>query len=99
MMCTYVVGTYCSSQYHPITCCFSRLKRHQEFMPFGAGLRLCTGEPLARKVLFLLTARLLQKVRLNPVPGETYDTTPDPNYPKISVPQAFSVAIESVTRH
>lgn len=49
------------------------IKKPASFMPFGLGRRSCLGEQLARKELFLAIARLLQKVKLESIPGELYN--------------------------
>ncbi|KFO19010.1 Cytochrome P450 2F3 [Fukomys damarensis] len=52
-------------------------KKSPAFMPFSAGRRLCLGEPLARKELFLFFTAILQNFTLQPLAApEDIDLTP-----------------------
>ncbi len=44
-------------------------ERRKHLMPFGAGTRLCLGEPFALARLFIWTARLIQRFRIVPASG------------------------------
>ena len=61
-----------------------RLKKIEDFIPFGIGKRNCIGEVLARHQLFLYTVGILQKFTVSaagPLPGEDgcgVTVAPDP---------------------
>lgn len=44
--------------------------KHKSFLPFSAGKRVCFGEPMARKQLFLYLGRILSEYRILPNPNE-----------------------------
>merc|ERR1719347_298644 len=44
--------------------------RPDHFVPLGHGRRVCMGEPLARAELFIIFVCLVQRIRLEPVPGK-----------------------------
>lgn len=46
-----------------------------EYLPFGAGARMCLGAPLANLVLRLVLPRLLQRFRFEPVDGAEVSRT------------------------
>ena len=45
------------------------------FVPFGHGRRICMGEPLAKNEIFIFFVTLVQRLRVQSVPGKE----PDPN--------------------
>ncbi|KAM9385850.1 uncharacterized protein KZ484_007429 [Pholidichthys leucotaenia] len=47
-----------------------KFQRRHAFFPFSAGKRVCLGEHLAKKELFLFFASLLQRFTISPVPGQ-----------------------------
>jgi cytochrome P450 len=55
------------------------VKKPLGFLPFGAGRRICLGEQLAKNNLFLIASKLLQKFKFSTIPGQKYDTEPDPS--------------------
>jgi len=50
----------------------TKIIRHESFIPFSIGKRVCLGETLARDELFLFTTSLFQR----------FDVKPDPNSPR-----------------
>ncbi|KAM9355775.1 cytochrome P450 2K1-like [Pholidichthys leucotaenia] len=57
----------------------NKFVKHDAFMPFSAGRRVCVGEGLARMELFIFFTTLLQHFRFTPAPGvsaEELDLTP-----------------------
>lgn len=56
-----------------------RLVKPKEFMPFGAGRRVCLGEELAKNELFLLVVGFLQKFEFKTVPDHEYSLGADPS--------------------
>nr|XP_056701796.1 cytochrome P450 2F2-like [Euleptes europaea] len=63
--------------------------RHDAFMPFGIGKRVCLGEALARMEIFLFLTALVQRFTLQPVvPPEEIDHLPM-KVGLISVPHSF----------
>lgn len=69
------------------------LKIPDSFAPFGFGRRICLGEQLARNDMFLIAARLLQKVRFEPLDGEHYTLDYNPNIDFHMKPMPFAVRI------
>ncbi|XP_015126184.1 cytochrome P450 306a1 [Diachasma alloeum] len=53
------------------------LRRHEAFLPFLTGKRMCVGDELARWILFLFTGRIIQKFRISVPEGETVDFVGD----------------------
>ncbi|XP_074656731.1 cytochrome P450 1A1-like [Tubulanus polymorphus] len=51
-------------------------KKCNLILPFGAGIRKCPGENLAKFELFVFLASILQKFEILPVPDVEYDMTP-----------------------
>ncbi|XP_074648421.1 cytochrome P450 1A1-like [Tubulanus polymorphus] len=51
-------------------------KKCNLILPFGAGIRKCPGENLAKFELFVFLASILQKFEILPVPGFEYNMTP-----------------------
>ena len=49
--------------------------RPDHFVPLGHGRRVCMGEPLARVELFIFFVCLVQKLRLQTIPGKIPDPT------------------------
>lgn len=49
------------------------MRLHELVVPFGVGKRRCIGENLARQELYLLLARILQKLTFGPAPGVEID--------------------------
>jgi len=47
-----------------------RFFRPDHFVPLSHGRRVCLGEPLARAELFVFFVALVQKIRLEAVPGK-----------------------------
>jgi len=45
------------------------VERHESFMPFSVGRRACMGEPVARDMLFLFLAMILQNFNVEIPPG------------------------------
>nr|XP_056701797.1 cytochrome P450 2F2-like [Euleptes europaea] len=63
--------------------------RHHAFIPFGIGKRVCLGEPLARKEIFLFLTALVQHFMLQSVvPPEEIELTPVMTS-IVSVPRPF----------
>ncbi|XP_041465907.1 cytochrome P450 2C15-like [Lytechinus variegatus] len=67
--------------------------KHDAYMPFGAGRRVCLGEQLAKMEMFLFFTNVLQRFRITLPPGV------QPNYDhghcmKILVPQAYELILE-----
>merc|ERR1711951_110629 len=45
-----------------------KLIRHEQFVPYGIGRRICMGESLAKDTLFIFTANLVKNLKFeNPV--------------------------------
>ena len=51
-------------------CCYMPHTSHFRLMPFSAGYRVCPGEVIARRRLFLIITYLLQKFTFLPPEGE-----------------------------
>jgi cytochrome P450 len=52
---------------------FGKFFRPEHFVPLGHGRRVCMGEPLARAELFIFFVSLVQRIRLETVPGKIPD--------------------------
>ena len=66
------------------------------FLPFSAGRRVCLGESLARRQLFLVLARLLHSFKFENPPGCDLPTL-EPNVGIVLMPQPFNVC--AIKRH
>ena len=68
-----------------------KLKRYEQFAPFGVGKRICMGESLAKNEIFLFFVRMLQRVTF-----ETAGCKPDPENVIMGVtrsPKPFEVKV------
>ena len=68
-----------------------KLKRYEQFAPFGVGKRICMGESLAKNEIFLFFVRMLQRVTF-----ETTGCKPDPEDVIMGVtrsPKPFEVKV------
>jgi len=72
---------------------FGKFFRPDHFVPLGHGRRVCMGEPLARAELFIFFVSLVQRIRLETVPGKI----PDPEQYSAGLtrcPHDFVVAVK-----
>lgn len=75
----------------------SCMQRHESFMPFSVGRRVCMGENLARDTLFLFTTTLLQNFHIRLPPGNEMPTIA-PKLGQLTLqPQRFQVSM--IPRH
>lgn len=51
----------------------NELRKRTSYGPFCFGRRVCVGEQWAKNYLFLIIVRLLQRVRLEPLPNFQYN--------------------------
>lgn len=70
-----------------------QLKKPQSLVPFGFGRRICLGEQLAKKDLFLAAVRLVQKIRFEPVAGENYDPNKEPKHGIANKPPEYILRV------
>ncbi|XP_037087030.1 farnesoate epoxidase-like [Pollicipes pollicipes] len=69
----------------------ARLK--ERLLGFGFGLRRCIGETHARQALFLFTAGLLQRLRLQLSPGQADPSRPGPSL--VLKPQPYRITVQT----
>ena len=68
------------------------LKKHDAFMPFSTGKRVCLGETLARDTLFLYFTNIYHKFSIQ-LAEESKDATLDPAPGFLLAPQDFNVVL------
>ena len=66
----------------------------ENWLPFGAGRRVCLGEPVARAELILIAANLLQTFTFKPPPGIDFAPEPACDVVGTDVPKAYKVVLE-----
>ncbi|XP_037087669.1 cytochrome P450 1A1-like [Pollicipes pollicipes] len=65
----------------------------ERLLGFGFGLRRCIGETHARQALFLFTAGLLQRLRLQLSPGQADPSRPGPSL--VLKPQPYRITVQT----
>ncbi|XP_077997858.1 cytochrome P450 2U1-like [Glandiceps talaboti] len=68
--------------------------KHESFLPFSAGRRVCMGEQLAKQELFLYFSSLMQRFKFSQPHGVELPTT-EGEFGLTLVPKPFDVMIES----
>ena len=72
----------------------SCMQRHESFIPFSVGRRVCMGESLARDSLFLFTSQLLLNFRVEPAEGAPLPTL-EPRLGQTTLqPQRYQVSMK-----
>jgi len=71
----------------------NRLIKHDHFMPFQTGKRMCIGDELGRTTVFLFTCSVLQRFRLHFPDGFTYDVDEKPEYGFTLVPKPYRIRV------
>lgn len=75
----------------------NKLIRHEAFMPFSTGKRACLGDSLAKDTLFLFFTYLMQKFRVEKVPGSG-PLSLEPNARTFIVaPKPYEIIVKSRT--
>ncbi|XP_007443087.2 cytochrome P450 2G1-like [Python bivittatus] len=70
-----------------------RLKKHDAFVPFSSGKRICLGEALARMELFLFFTTILQRFRLKPtVDPQDIDLSPQ-EFGFATIPPLYELSV------
>jgi cytochrome P450 len=73
-----------------------KLRKYDQFVPFGIGKRICMGESLAKNEMFIFFVRVIQRLKVG-VATPTYPK-PDPNSftaATTSIPNAFYVTVNA----
>ena len=48
-----------------------KVKKPEQFVPFGIGKRICMGESLSKNELFLFFSRMIQRITFQESPSES----------------------------
>ena len=72
----------------------NKIKRYEQFVPFGIGKRICMGETLAKNEMFIFFVRLIQRLSFE----ETQDKLSIHNVTTgiTRIPNAFKVKVKSL---
>lgn len=72
----------------------NKIIKHEAFMPFSTGKRICLGESLAKDTFFLFFTYLLQRFRFQKVPGATLSIQPNAKT-FIVAPKPYEIIIQT----
>ena len=69
------------------------IKKFEQFVPFGVGKRICMGETLARKEMFIFFVRFLQRLSIEQTDNKL--STDNFTLGLTSIPNPFEVKVKS----
>ena len=72
----------------------NRIKRYEQFVPFGIGKRICMGETLAKNEMFIFFVRLLQRVFFEETENKL--SIDNVTFGITRIPNAFEVKVRSL---